>query len=112
MFSALEKYGTFHPRLLLSPVIQRAKDGWLLDEWSHSQIEGKKANLKQFPSSAKLYLNEDGDAVPVGMCNFIHSLTLLGSVIVNKDYANMLKTILTDGWRSFYNGNTVFSRSN
>ena len=67
MFTALEKYGTFHPRLLLTPVIQRAKDGWLLSEWSHKQIEDKKQNLVQFPSSAALYLDGEGNAVPVGM---------------------------------------------
>lgn len=28
--SALEKYGTFHPKLLFAPVIERAKEGWTL----------------------------------------------------------------------------------
>lgn len=30
MMSALERYGTFHPKLLLLPALQRARDGWLL----------------------------------------------------------------------------------
>eukprot|EP01127_Copromyxa_protea_P011451 TRINITY_DN2875_c0_g1_i3.p1 TRINITY_DN2875_c0_g1~~TRINITY_DN2875_c0_g1_i3.p1 ORF type:complete len:452 (+),score=93.19 TRINITY_DN2875_c0_g1_i3:513-1868(+) len=92
MMSAFEQYGTFDLKKIFSPVIQLARSGWVLDPWSQSQIQIVLETLAKFPSSAALFLTDDGKPLPVG------------THMVNKDYADMLQTMLNEGWRTFYNG--------
>src|SRR5690606_1172176 len=74
------------------------------DPWSQSQIENEQDTLAKFPSSAALFLTAEGKALPVGKPPTCLALNFLGTQMVNEDYANMLQTMLNEGWRTFYNG--------
>jgi gamma-glutamyltranspeptidase len=88
-----EKYGSKNIAWadLLAPAIELADEGYLLDEALPTTIvEGRDA-FERYPASARVFL--PGGEVPKP-----------GDRFVNKDYANTLRVLASEGGDAFYRG--------
>jgi gamma-glutamyltranspeptidase/glutathione hydrolase len=88
----LSKFGTMELRDLLSPAIDCAENGLALTRNYVKSIERSKAALGVYDGWSKLFLA--GDSAPRE-----------GSIFKQKDLANTLRAIATEGANSFYEGN-------
>jgi gamma-glutamyltranspeptidase/glutathione hydrolase len=88
-----KKYGSGKVKWaeLIEPAIKLADGGFVLDESLPTTIAEGRRFLEKYPESAKVFL--PGGKVP-------HP----GDRFVNKDYANTLRAIATDGGETFYRG--------
>jgi len=89
---ALEKYGTMSLQEALAPAITYAEEGFILNERSARNIQGREARLKRFPSTEKIFFKADG------------SVYETGERFVQKDLAKTLKMIAVEGPKAFYEG--------
>ncbi|EWC60437.1 Gamma-glutamyltranspeptidase [Actinokineospora spheciospongiae] len=88
---ALEKWGRFSLADTLRPAIDVADRGYPLTPALRGQIVSNEARLKQFTSSAELFL--PGGSVPA-----------VGAVLRNPDLAATYREIARTGTRAFYGG--------
>jgi gamma-glutamyltranspeptidase/glutathione hydrolase len=63
---ALDRYGTWSLKKVLKPGIKTARRGFTVDETFVSQTEPAVAYLDDVPSTADIYLDEDGTPRDVG----------------------------------------------
>jgi len=91
MRKAHEKYGSLPWERLLQPAIRYA-EGIVMDGEMHDNIDGETDRLSQFPSSAALWLPEDGEPVAVG------------DTFRQPDMARTLRAIAETGGEAFYSG--------
>ena len=91
MRKAHEKYGSLPWDRLLQPAIRYA-EGIVMDAEMHDNIDGETDRLSQFPSSAALWLPEDGEPVAVG------------DTFRQPDMARTLRAIAETGGEAFYSG--------
>ncbi len=76
---------------LVEPAIALAQDGFILDEALPSSLSEGRQFLEKYPESARIFL--PGGKVPQP-----------GDRFVNKDYAETLRAVATDGAETFYRG--------
>ena len=76
---------------ILSPAIELAENGYILDEALPTTIAEGRAGFSKYPEAAKIYL--PGGQVPKK-----------GDRFINKDYAETLKVLAKEGGQSFYRG--------
>jgi gamma-glutamyltranspeptidase/glutathione hydrolase len=89
---ALRRYGTQSLRKALRAGIEVARDGFTVDETFVSQTEPAVPYFDDVPSTAELYLDDDGTPPDVG------------DTIRNRDLARTYRLIATEGPRAFYRG--------
>lgn len=91
---ALEKYGSgkFTLAQLLEPAIVLARDGFIVTDDIADTLPGWCPRLARWPSSAKIFAKPDG--TPFGE----------GDRLVQRDLADTLASVATQGPRGFYEG--------
>lgn len=89
---ALEEYGTFTLAEALAPAIALARGGYTIDSYFADTIAANAERIAQFPATAALYLDADGNPLPEG------------SVIVNEELATTFEIIASEGIGAFYGG--------
>jgi gamma-glutamyltranspeptidase/glutathione hydrolase len=89
---ALRRYGTQSLAKVLRPAIRVAREGFTVDETFVSQTEPAVPYFDDIPSTADLYLDEDGTPRDVG------------ATIRNRDLARAYRMIAREGPRAFYRG--------
>jgi gamma-glutamyltranspeptidase/glutathione hydrolase len=89
---ALRDYGTWSLRRALRPGIETAEEGFVVDETFASQTVPAVDWFNDVPSTAALYLDQDGTPRDPG------------SVLRNPDLADTYRRIARRGARSFYHG--------
>ena len=89
---ALRRYGSWSLRRALRPGIEVARDGFTVDPTFVSQTDPNIDWFDDIPSSAALYLDDDGTARDVG------------DTLVNRDLARTYRLIADRGARGFYRG--------
>ncbi|HEV2814219.1 MAG TPA: gamma-glutamyltransferase, partial [Solirubrobacteraceae bacterium] len=89
---ALKKYGTRSFAQVLRPGIEVAREGFVVDQTFASQTEPNVPWFDDVPSTAELYLDEDGTPRDVG------------SVLRNPDLARTYELIARGGAKAFYRG--------
>jgi gamma-glutamyltranspeptidase / glutathione hydrolase len=89
---ALRRYGTQSLARTLRAGIDVAREGFTVDETFVSQTEPAIPWFDDIPSTAELYLDEDGTARDVG------------ATIRNRDLARTYRLIAREGPRAFYRG--------
>ncbi|MGY4499625.1 gamma-glutamyltranspeptidase/glutathione hydrolase [Bradyrhizobium sp. GM24.11] len=91
---ALEKYGSgkFTLAQLLEPAIVLARDGFIVTDDIADTLPGWYPRLARWPSSAKIFAKPDG--TPFGE----------GDRLVQRDLADTLASVATQGPRGFYEG--------
>ncbi|MCH2305115.1 MAG: gamma-glutamyltransferase [SAR202 cluster bacterium] len=87
-----ENYGTLKLADLIGPAINFAENGHPISPRAGKVFQDSKNRLKQFPSSAKIFLKPDGNVYKEG------------DLFKNNDLANTLKFIRDNGIDSFYKG--------
>jgi gamma-glutamyltranspeptidase len=76
---------------IVAPAIKLADEGFILDEALPTTIREGQAQFSKYPESMKVFM--PGGKVPKA-----------GDRFVNKDYAETLRTIATEGAQTFYRG--------
>jgi gamma-glutamyltranspeptidase/glutathione hydrolase len=91
---ALERFGSgkFTLADLIAPALALARDGVLVEDDLLDSLLFAQPRLARFPTSARIFLKEDG--APPGA----------GDRLVQHDLAATLEAIARDGARAFYNG--------
>ena len=89
---ALDDYGTWSLKKVLKPGIRTARRGFIVDETFVSQTEPAVPWFDDVPSTAAIYLDEDGTPRDVG------------SRLRNRDLARTYRLIADQGARAFYRG--------
>jgi gamma-glutamyltranspeptidase / glutathione hydrolase len=89
---ALDRYGTWSLKRVLKPGIETARRGFTVDETFVSQTEPAVPYFDDVPSTADIYLDEDGTPRDVGYR------------LRNRDLARTYKLIADQGARAFYRG--------
>ncbi len=102
--TALATYGTKPLAKLMEPAIGYAEQGFPITDVETGAIKSSRERIARFPASAKIFL--PGGQVPK-----------VGDVLVQKDLAQTLRTIATDGPDAFYRGSiakrlVAFSQGN
>lgn len=85
-------YGRLDLAEVLEPAIALAEQGFVVDETLHAEIAERRDDFAMFESTAALYLDERGEALPVG------------STLRNPDLARTYAGIAADGIDDFYHG--------
>jgi gamma-glutamyltranspeptidase / glutathione hydrolase len=88
------KYGSqkFTLAELIAPAIRLAREGFPIEDDVADSLPRAKARLERWPSSAKIFLKDDGR--PLGP----------GATLVQSDLADTLAAIARDGPKAFYEG--------
>jgi gamma-glutamyltranspeptidase/glutathione hydrolase len=89
---ALDRYGTMSLRKALLPAMRVAREGFEVDQTFFDQTQGNVDFFDDVPSTAALYLDEDGTPRDVG------------TTFTNPDLANTYARIARRGARAFYRG--------
>jgi gamma-glutamyltranspeptidase / glutathione hydrolase len=91
---AEEKYGSGHFTLaeLIAPAIAMARDGIDFSDDRAESLPNEHARLARWPSTAKIFVKDDGSALASG------------DRLVQSDLAQTLATIAQNGPRAFYEG--------
>ena len=89
---ALRRYGTQSLARTLRPGIEVAREGFTVDQTFVDQTTPALDYFDDIPSTAELYLDEDGTAPDVG------------DTIRNRDLARTYRMIAREGPRAFYRG--------
>lgn len=76
----------------LAPAIKLAREGFKVDSRMHKFMGFRVPVLKQYPTAAKVFLTDDGKALPVG------------AKLVQTDLANTLERLAAQGRSGFYQG--------
>ncbi|MDM8567827.1 gamma-glutamyltransferase [Candidatus Halobeggiatoa sp. HSG11] len=92
MAMALEKYGTLSLAEALAPAIKLAETGFILNHSISNSIKQRSDNFSKYPTTKAIFLKPDG--------NFYEA----GELLIQKDLANTLKTIVKQGVKGFYTG--------
>ncbi len=92
MAMALERYGTMSLKDALQPAIRLAEDGITVTADLSDSLEGLEDRLKKWPSSAKIFLKQDGSPYEPG------------DTLKQPDLAQSLKQIAEQGPAAFYGG--------
>ncbi len=92
MSLALEKYGTISLERALQPAIDLAEKGFIVDGDLRDSLLGMKKYLYLHPASREIFFKEG--KIPYK----------IGDILVQKDLANSLKLIATEGEKAFYQG--------
>jgi gamma-glutamyltranspeptidase/glutathione hydrolase len=88
---AVQKYGTKALGDVLAPAIEIAEQGFPITSALAQGLAGSKEKLSKYPSTTKIWFK---DGQPLHM----------GDVLVNKDLARTLRTIVAQGHDGFYQG--------
>jgi gamma-glutamyltranspeptidase/glutathione hydrolase len=92
MALALEKYGTMPLAEVVAPAVKLAAEGITVTSDLADSLKGLKSRIAQWPSSARIFYKPDGgDFEP-------------GDVLVQKDLAESLRLIATEGPKALYAG--------
>ncbi len=94
MIYALKKYGTMSLVQVISPAINLAENGWVLDSSSAESFQKFLPQFKKYQSSFNLF-TKNGEPYKVG------------DLFVQKDLAKTLKLIMDYGVNGFYKGKTA-----
>jgi gamma-glutamyltranspeptidase/glutathione hydrolase len=86
------KYGRLPLAQSLAPAIRLAKDGFELYPRLQAGLSFKKTQIAKSPDGAKIFLDKQGEALPVG------------TLLKQPQLARTLQTLATDGVQSFYTG--------
>jgi gamma-glutamyltranspeptidase / glutathione hydrolase len=86
------KYGRLPMAQSLAPAIRLAKDGFELYPRLQAGLAFKKSQIAKSPDGAKIFLDKQGEALPVG------------TLLKQPQLARTLQTLATDGVQSFYTG--------
>ena len=89
---ALKKYGTWSLAQALQPGIEVARDGFVVDQTFAAQTQPNVPWFDDIPSTAEIYLDEDGTPRDVG------------SILRNPDLARTYELIAEGGADAFYRG--------
>jgi len=89
---ALARYGTMSLADVLGPAVDVARDGFLVDQVFHNQVQANAPYFDDISSSERLYLEPDGTAPDVG------------TVFRNPDLATTYQRIGKLGAKGFYRG--------
>lgn len=92
---AHQKYGSLEWAALLQPAIDLARDGMQVSWYLHDSFKRLNNYWQMYPSSAKIFLHEDG------------SFYLPGETWKQPDLAATLERIQKDGKDGFYKGETA-----
>jgi gamma-glutamyltranspeptidase/glutathione hydrolase len=92
---AHQKYGSLEWAVLLQPAIDIARDGMLVSWYLHDSFKRRNRYWQMYPSSAKIFLQEDG------------AFYEPGQIWKQPDLAATLERIQSDGKDGFYSGETA-----
>ncbi|MBI4274613.1 MAG: gamma-glutamyltransferase, partial [Rhizobiales bacterium] len=84
--------GKFTLGQLLAPAIRLAREGFFIDGDVADSLPGAQTRFARYPSSAKIFLRDNGVALAAG------------DRLIQTDLANTLETIARQGPRAFYDG--------
>ena len=90
--TALARYGTLDRAIVMAPAIRLASAGFTLTRPDSDIIGFQAARLRQDPLLARIFLGQDGQALPPG------------AVLVQSDLAATLRAIAASGAEAFYHG--------
>jgi gamma-glutamyltranspeptidase/glutathione hydrolase len=88
---ARAKYGSLSRRLLMSPAIRLADEGFVLEQGDVDMLAAASQDLRADPASAAIFLDRGEVFAP-------------GARLVQKDLARTLQRIAEEGTRGFYQG--------
>ncbi len=88
----LDEYGTISLADAVKPAVLLARNGYTIDSYFADQIAGNAERISQFPATAAIYLDPDGNPWPEG------------TVIKNPDLADTLELIGDQGIGVLYGG--------
>ena len=88
---AVQKYGTKPLGEIFAPAIEIAEQGFPITAALAQGLAGSKEKLSKYPSTTKVWFK---DGQPLQM----------GDILINKDLARTLRTIVADGHDGFYKG--------
>ncbi len=86
------KYGKLQWQTVFAPAIKLAEQGFVVSPRLHSSITRSAESLFKYTRTREYFLSEEG--VPL----------FVGTKIINKEYANTLKSIVLGGRDAFYKG--------
>ncbi len=93
---ALDEYGTMSIDQILAPVIELSENGYEISPHMVDVMMDNYEKLSTYEETAKVFLN---DGLPYEK----------GEIVVNKDYADMLRVIANQGSDGFYTGDIAQS---
>src|SRR6202035_5754391 len=91
---ARKKYGTMTRAALIGPAIELAEDGFILDQGDVDMLASATHDFRKFRSTGDIFLNKGQPFVA-------------GERLVQRDLANTLRLIRTQGVDGFYHGKTA-----
>jgi gamma-glutamyltranspeptidase/glutathione hydrolase len=91
---ARKKYGTMTRAALIGPAIELAEDGFILDQGDVDMLASATEDFAKFPSTGDIFLNKTKPFVA-------------GQRLVQRDLANTLRLIRSQGADGFYGGKTA-----
>ena len=89
---ALEKYGSISLERALKPAIELAENGFIVTQDLYDSLVFAQKSLQNHPESSKIFLANNGNPLQVG------------DLFRQKDLANSLKLIASEGKKAFYEG--------
>ncbi len=95
METAHNRYGSLPWKQLIEPAIQLAENGFKVDERLHQEMKACERTFKEYPSSGKVFLKEDGGFYQPG------------ETLKQPDLAKTLMRIQKYGSHDFYHGETA-----
>ncbi len=92
---AHSRFGSLPWEQLLEPAIKLASEGFLVDKRLYNEMKACEKTFKEYPSSTKVFLKEDG------------SFYKPGETLRQPDLAETIKRIQKHGAEDFYHGETA-----
>ncbi len=89
---ALEKYGTISLERALQPAINLAENGFIVTQDLYDSLVFSQKYLKKYPATKQIFFTPNGEIIKVG------------DLLVQRDLANSLKLIASQGKKAFYQG--------
>ncbi|EDX74349.1 gamma-glutamyltransferase [Coleofasciculus chthonoplastes PCC 7420] len=88
----LEKYGTISLARALQPAIELAENGFPVSEYVHRSLIAVKERMQAYPASRTIFYKPGGEPYQIG------------ETLVQRDLAQSLRLIASQGAKAFYHG--------
>ena len=107
LLSAAQQYGVLPLKMLLSPAIHLAENGFIVSPVLAQQFSRQRSHLERWPSTREVFFKRKNDVpdCPVSECPSSSLVTYqAGDTLVQPDLARTLRLIAENGIDGFYRG--------